>query len=66
MQISSTKLDGVWKVKLDKQEERHKELIKELLEDYNKMSEHLMEAYNNVSVMNNNLEKSLNSIKNNI
>lgn len=62
--VDDSKLLDIWKSKINDQEERHKKIINELLNDYNKLSEELTKAYKNTETMNINLEKSLNSLRN--
>lgn len=63
--VDDLKLIDIWKKKIVEQEERHKRIIKELLGDYKKMSSELNEKYMSLEDRNDNLQESLNIIKNN-
>lgn len=61
--VDDAKLIEIWSKKIKEQEQRHTQLIKELLGDYKKMEKELTNAYSDIETKNNNLEKSLQLIK---
>jgi len=61
--VDDGKLIEIWNKKINEQELRHNQLIKEILGDYTAMEKELTSAYKSVDTRNTNLEKSLALIK---
>lgn len=61
--VDDGKLLDIWKSKISKQEQREKELIKELLGDYKEMEKEILKNINNISEKEEQLYKSIQFLK---
>jgi len=64
--VPDDKLVDIWRTKIVKQSERQQKLIKELLNDYEEIKKELTSKYQSLDDRNENLNNSLQLIKNNI